>query len=719
VSRAAIVVCSALVFATAVFDGPQRANAQTLRQRLQKAREAKAKEAAEPPPPAAAARKRNAPRQPAKLPASANSVAQWVNQLDQLQPKEAAGYADLPLDQFAQGVSAVEYWTGQLARFEEPERQGQVLLVVEHLLAAKSRIDRQLEAAFSQRVGFAAIEPEDRRRMALENYLWATSSWIDLSGRLRYLLFDALNFAADEVVAEPAEYARLLDLLTRYKSGVGAVVVSSGLFDPPRSEVGAVPVSISAKLRILQLIGDSGNYELVPELARLIKHPNISARLLLAAVQAVRRLGLPQDPRPGQDPTLPKPTITAREIAAALGKLDVRRLTSDERRLRDQLVAWATARAKLGLAEDVYQLGSIEIRPGDWLLMRNPSPYNLFTDLSPGLFTHVGVATIEKGSDGVRRMVIIDIPERGPEMPATNVDAFVQRTRHFVFLRHPDRATADKLAEAAVATVGNITEFDLNFRTERVLALKGRPLRGEKIHTYCAGFLYLCAVQTDRPREDFFPLHEGPAGGYTAENLARFGFTFGEDFISPTGAFFSPTLTLVGRREPMYDPAREIEEAVFDHFAQSLITRQVTPAPDAFQMLRLKVAEAAKSNPQLAKAVASAAGVAEEMDLVAAAKAKALIETLDEVAYGASREFAAARDAIMVSSPAELRELAPAQRTRLQELRTQHASLVDRWAKNQLTPRALRIELVQHYTNAGKQRLEERFFAKEAAETNE
>ena len=215
--------------------------------------------------------------------------------------------------------------------------------------------------------------------------------------------------------------------------------------------------------------------------------------------------------------------------------------------------------------------------------MRNPSPYNLFTDLSPGLFTHVGVAAIEKGSDGVRRMVIIDIPERGPEMPATNVDAFVQRTRHFVFLRHPDRATAEKLAEAAAATVGNITEFDLNFRTERVLALKGRPLRGEKIHTYCAGFLYLCAVQTDRPREDFFPLKEGPAGGYTAENLAKFGVTFGEDFISPTGAFFSPTLTLVGRREPMYDPGREIEEAVFDHFAQSLITRQVTPRPMHFR----------------------------------------------------------------------------------------------------------------------------------------
>ena len=218
------------------------------------------------------------------------------------------------------------------------------------------------------------------------------------------------------------------------------------------------------------------------------------------------------------------------------------------------MVAWAAEHDKTGLAGDVYRLGTFEIRPGDWLLMRNPSPYNLFTDLSPGLFTHVGVAAIEKGSDGRRRMVIIDIPESGPEMPATNVDAFLQRTRHFVFLRHPDSETAAQMAQAAASTVGNISQFDLNFRTDRILPLAGEPLAGKKIHTYCAGFLYLCALQTERPRDEFFPLKEGPAEGYTTENLAKFGFSFGEDFISPTGAFFSPTLKLVGRREPMYDP---------------------------------------------------------------------------------------------------------------------------------------------------------------------
>jgi hypothetical protein len=701
------------------------ASAQTLRERLQKAREMRETEGRE----AGDARESGPGRRPGFLRPSrgepaparrgpsrttplAESASQWVNYLGRLQPTAAVGYAELPLEQFAGAVTAVEYWHAQLATFEDAQRALDVLRVAEQLLAAKADIDRQLERAFDLRTAMAAIEPEEKRNEALAKYLWSTAAYIDLSGRLRYTLFDALNFAADETAARPADYSRLLDVMSKFKSGVGAAVVSSGLFDPPPGERGAIAVPLAAKLRILDVIGQSGNYELVPEIAELIKQPGTAARLVVAGAAALAQLGLPQAERPGQDPTLPKPPITPSELASILTKLDVRRLTPSERRTRDQIAASAAAMAKAGLAGDTYRLGSIEIQAGDWLLMRNPSPYNLFTDLSPGLFTHVGVATIEKGSDGARRMVIVDMPERGPEMPATNVDAFVQRTRHFVFLRHPDEAAAKKMGEAAAATIGNVTEFDLNFRTDRVLSLKGQPLAGKKIHTYCAGLLYLCALQTDRERREFFPLAEGPAGGYTAENLAKFGFTFGEDFISPTGAYFSPTLKLIGRREPMYDPPREIEEAVFDHFAQSLLARHVTPAPDAFQLLRLKVAEAAKQNPLLAKAVANAAGVTEEMDLVAAAKAKALIEALDEVAYGASGEFAAAREAIMSGGvvPPGIK-MSPADQSRMKDLLARHADLADRWRKNQLSPRALRIELVQYYIAEGKRRLEERFFA--------
>ena len=35
------------------------------------------------------------------------------------------------------------------------------------------------------------------------------------------------------------------------------------------------------------------------------------------------------------------------------------------------------------------------------------------------------------------------------------------------------------------AMIGNPTQFDLNFRTRRVMDYVGKPLKGVKIHTYC------------------------------------------------------------------------------------------------------------------------------------------------------------------------------------------------------------------------------------------
>ncbi len=519
------------------------ASGQVLRQRVQQRKEALKKQEGERSEGRDPLRRdptqREQPRLPAKEPAASASVAQWLSHLEQIVPAEAAGYAGVAAEQVTAATTAVEYWCGELARFEEFEqRRGQVLLVADRLLAAKARADALLDRAIAARVGFAKLEANDERRAGLANYLRTMAALIDLSGRLRYLLFDSLNFTADEVAVDPLEYNRLLDLLVKYKSGVGANVVVVALFDPPPTERDAVAVSAVAKLKILNLIADTGQFELVPELARFIKDARTEPRFILAAADTVRRLGISQEARPGQDPTLPAPAITARELVAVLGKLDRRRMSPAERQSCDELLAWFAEPAKRGLVGDTFRLGSMELRPGDWLLMRNPSPYNLFTELSPGLFTHVGVVAVEEGRDGVRRMVIVDIPERGPEMPATNVETFVQRTRNFVFLRHSDAEVAQAMGEAAAATIGNVTEFDLNFRTDRILPLKGQSLRGKKIHTYCAGLLYLCALQTDRPRGEFFPIPEGPAGGHTEKNLEEFGFSFGEDFISPTGALF-------------------------------------------------------------------------------------------------------------------------------------------------------------------------------------
>jgi hypothetical protein len=205
------------------------------------------------------------------------------------------------------------------------------------------------------------------------------------------------------------------------------------------------PLPAAAKLKLIHLIATTGSIEMVADLADLVLDDSVSPAVVLAAAEAIRTLGLPQDPRPGQDETLPQPPITAGKLRERLLGIDRSRWTADQRRRVDELSAWLAARSEHGLEFDTYRLGQFEVQPGDWLLMRNPSPYNLFTDLAPGLFTHVGVVALETGSDGKRRMVVVDLPERGTSMPATNVEIFIQRTLNYVFLRHPDLEIAKKM----------------------------------------------------------------------------------------------------------------------------------------------------------------------------------------------------------------------------------------------------------------------------------
>ncbi len=142
--------------------------------------------------------------------------------------------------------------------------------------------------------------------------------------------------------------------------------------------------------------------------------------------------------------------------------------------------------------------------------------------------------------------------------------------------------------------------------------------------------------ETGLPRDVFFPITETTAGGHTKENIAKLGLSLGNGFVSPTGALFSPRLKIVGRNEPSYDPQREVEETIYNYFATTLDEKNLQPSTDMYQLLRLKVAEASKTNPLLAKALAASTGVSDQIDLISAAKAAAVIETLDEIAFGAS-----------------------------------------------------------------------------------
>lgn len=660
--------------------------------------------------------------------ANSDALERWLDELDRAVPAEAEKFAATDSQRIEKAADAVEQWAVFISRFDRLNA-AQTVQTLRRLLAGKQRVDRRLDATLEVRRQFAALDASETRQEALRAFLETASRLIDLSGRLRYLQVDAMHSSLRRLNQGSREFAQLVDLLIAYKSSVGATILSQQLLpqpaddpQPPRRTPLGIRIranrpvlaaqNASSARKLLELAATAGDQTLLGTLSQLLDSGLLSGDLTIAVAETIRQIGLPQQPRPGTPDGPEIPPITPRKLYGHVSRVSGSQLSAGLAARRNELLGWLEVLMREGITGNRYRIGGFEVQAGDWLLMRNPSPYNLFTDLSPGLFTHVGVAAIEEGSDGIRRMVLVDLPERGSSIPATNVETYLARTLHFCFLRHPDAEVAAAMGQAAADVIGNESQFDLNFRTDRVLALKDEPLPQKKVHTYCAGLLLLCAIKTPAPRTDFFPIPEFPAGGRTVDNLAKLGLSIGDDFISPTGAIFSPKLEIVGRREPMYDPKREIEEAIFDHFAELLETQTLVPSPDLFQSLRLKMAEASKSNPLLAQALAKAAKVNVETDLVAAAKAAAVVETLDDIAYSCSDDFLDARDLLM-AGPIESLAAEGYSREDLDVARQyfrRHADLYQQLRNNSLSPRQLRVSLVKYYSELGEHELEHRFF---------
>lgn len=645
-------------------------------------------------------------------------IAADLKGLAQVAAQPAAAFHPKHTAEIARRVRDIEEHLAAVAMPPRDADVSEVLRTAKIVLQARQQADELLNALMDRRGQFGTLPATGASRDAIRGYLQATSRLIDLCGRLRYLLYDALGHAAFRVAGDQAARHALLDLMIQYRSDIGAVVMVVLLFDPPPELRQARPAPPEIKAKVLRLCAVSQETDLLPQLARFLREGRPDPSLAIAAAEAIRAIGLPQEPPARLPREVAPPPITPRQLADHVRGIAPETLNTDLRQRRQALLDWLAIRTTRGLDGPRLRIGTMELEPGDWLLMRNPSPYNLFTDLAPGLFTHVGMVTSVQDADGLTRMVLVDLPERGTSIPATNVELFVRRSLHYVFVRHPDSKVADQLAEAARQMIGNESMFDLNFRADRVLPLAGKPLRGQKIHTYCAGLLLLAALQTDAPREDFFPVPERVAGGNTAENLARFGLSVGEGFVSPTGAFLSPKLQLVGHRRPMYDPRREIEEAIFDYFALGLMEKQITPPADLVQQVRLRLAEMAKTNPLLRTALANAANVNSELDLVAAAKAAAVVENLDDVAFGTSRQFLEAREALLAGPLNELRR-AGASADELQQVagyRRRHADLYRALEAGQLSPRQLRQQLVADYIRRGRAEIDRRFFGQTASE---
>lgn len=662
---------------------------------------------------------------PANVPATQDfqpaetQLEESLNALEVALPQTPAECVANTANQVGLAANAVIEAAVAVNRFDNGVSPENLLGYASAFVRANQRIRALCNSTIEIRTGFAELPADEQRRDAAREFLAVTATMTDLAGRFRYLLFDpdTLDYIEWELVEYPQQYNELLDLFAETNCSVGSSIAAKSLVYPLLGQTTAedeVAVSADTKSHILRIVAETAPQSELRQLVEFLESDTTTPALVIETAATIRQLGLPQEPASNQDPTLPRPHITPRELNKILRDIPTAALSAAEYQQRAALLSWLDSRIKQGLTEDTYRLGQYEVRPGDWLLMRNPSPYNLFTDLSPGLYTHVGVVAMEQGPDGVRRMVVVDLPERGTHMPSTNVDLFVLRTLDYVFLRDDDQRAANTMGEVAASVIGNPVQFDLNFRSDHIAALKGTPLEDQQIKGYCAGLLLLCAQETDHPREAFFPIPEYPADGRLQDNLATLGLSIGENFVSPTGALFSPRLTVVGRSEPMFDPRREVEQAIYDHFASSLDTRTLTPSSDLYQSLRLRVAQMSSTNSLLSKALARAAGVGSETDLVAAARAAAVVETLDEVAYGASGEFLEARRAILFSDEdvaADGTSQQPANNEQIADLRQRHDDLLQRWNSGDLSPRQLRIELVTYYIDAGKKQLDERFFS--------
>ncbi len=654
---------------------------------------------------------------------SASAWAVLLSRLEKLLPASAqqgdlrrsvAGYKDVDLKELKQTVQAMDQLAGMASLQVEPAITEETLAILVRMIAAQRQVDAWTAATLEDRRAMAQGSGDVSHRQTLRNYLATAWGLIELSGRLHFHLTEALDSAAYKFAGAAGDRDRLIELVAREKCAAGISVMSVALLDPPANSPNkAQPLHAAGKANLIELIADSGRLDIVPVLAEFVTTPEATPGQIVAAAEAIRTLGLPQDPRPGQGPEIPAPPITAARLHQVLAQISATALSPEEEKQRLELLAWLKLRDEQGLTDTTYRLGRFDVEPGDWLLMHNPSPYNLLTDLAPGIYTHVGIVALERGTDDKQRMVVVELNERGARVPATNVDAYLPLTLHYTFLRHQNSEVAKIMGETAARMIGQAAEFDLTFRTDRVAEYKGKLL-GQKIKTYCAGLVLLCAQETDRPREEFFPLAENPPNDRVVQNLAKFGIDLGHDFISPTGPLFAEKFKIVGRNESLYDPSREIEEAVFDHFGHLVGEKDLTPSPDLFQSLRQRVAEASKANPLLAKALAAAADVSAEMDLVAGAKAAALIETLDEIAYKASSDFRDALSAMRGGTPEDLKAQGfDAEQVRhLLELRTTHADIWNGLESGKMNQFAARSALLEHYIEAGKTRLNARFFGK-------
>ncbi len=166
---------------------------------------------------------------------NSDALERWLDELDRAIPAQAERFSATDRERIEKAADAVDQWGVYIARFDRLNA-AQTVQTMRRLLAAKQRVDRRLDATLDVRRQFAALEPTETRHEALQAFLETASRLIDLSGRLRYLQVDAMYSSLRRLNQGSSEFVQLVDLLTAYKSSVGATVLSQQLLPQPAED---------------------------------------------------------------------------------------------------------------------------------------------------------------------------------------------------------------------------------------------------------------------------------------------------------------------------------------------------------------------------------------------------------------------------------------------------------------------------------------------------
>ncbi len=652
--------------------------------------------------------------------AQTQSIEVMVEQLRRLLPQRTDDLTSARIDEIQAAARRVDQKATALVEIQQTISTERLRLI-HRLVLAKQNVDEEFHNLLDRRFDLLPAPNSNQQQEQIQGQLRTVATLFDLSGRLNWALRRIILESAIAFSSRSDLRAQLVDQLSKDKSTIGASIMAALLLDPPPgNRNNATAASPALKRKVLELLGARGRAEVLTFVVDYLRSGQATPELSVLATDTIIRMGLPQKKLPGDTPDRsntsdapgrrrPEP-MTATDLRTRLASVSESRLRPGFRQHRTTLSGWLEYRATKGVSSKGYYTNGFGFLPGDWLLMRNASPYNLFTNLSPGLFTHVGVVTLHKGSDGISRLVVVDLNERQTKIAGRNIETVLPQSLYYAVLRHEDPEVGRKMGEVAASLIGNPMEFDLSFETSRVEALRGQNLAGQKIHTYCAGLPLLCAQETGLPRDEFFPITESAASPLMVENLKKIGMSMGDELVSPTGALFGRRMRLMHFSEPMYDPSREIEQGIYDRFASGMKSQTFTAQQNFFQMLRQRLANASSTRPLLAQALARAAGVNLQSDLASAARAAAVLETLDTIAYGASDDFRSTLEALDTNSPtAQART--QEDRERIRKFREKYADLFRNIEQRRLSRGELNAELVSYFLARGQQRIDAYFFA--------